>query len=187
MRDAIGQRLIERFVAATPRVPGGENDLGLPGQNAYVVEVTIEDLSDLLDSQSGVALQNNDGALVVSESAEIRDDRVSGGNRGRSIDQLDALPVLPWQMHGCADRVNHRPDAVQARLGDLRPTPVELCQYALHDTLGLHWITREEIGRGHHERTFSLSHSGVLLITDRRHASPSLERCWCKRGTLAAH
>jgi len=83
----------------------------LLSQNAYLVEVTIEDLSNLLDGQSGVELQDNGGALVVTESTEIRDDRVSGGT-GRSIEQLDALPVFPRQLHGCASCMKHRTDAV---------------------------------------------------------------------------
>jgi hypothetical protein len=63
--------------------------------------------------------------------------------------------------------------ALQVRLGHLRPAPVELGKHKLNDALGLHLVASEEVGHGLQERTFSLGRGGVLLIADRRHASPS--------------
>jgi hypothetical protein len=85
-------------------------------------------------------------------------------------------------MHRCASCVHDGPEGYQTWMCRPRPPSVELREDALDNPIGLNWITREEVSRGLDERTFTLDHSGVVLIADRRHAPTFLTvRCSCSR------
>jgi hypothetical protein len=90
---------------------------------------------------------------------------------------------FPGQVYGGTRGAYHCPDRLHSSVRHTGPAPVELREDQLDDPLRFRWITRQKVGHGLDERTFPLRHSGVLLIADRRHASPPLiVRCSCNRA-----
>jgi hypothetical protein len=172
VRDCILELLSECFVTHTLRMTGGQHVPGPPGDAQYVTRRALKYFSDLSGGQSHVRREDDGNSLVVCEGPEVRDDWFSGGNGRGAIDQLNALPVFPRQVHRCAGCLHYGPEGLQTQMWQPTPSSVQPREDELDNPIGLHRITREQVGCGLDERTLRLDYSGVLLIADRRHVSP---------------
>jgi hypothetical protein len=172
VRDCLSKFLGESLVTRTGRTPSGKHRPRLAAQQKHFIDRAVQNLSDLEAGQSRVAVQNDDNALIVSEHLKVGYDACRGWPSRGSVNQLDALSVFPGQVDGGTGGAYHGPDRFHSMMRHTVPAPVELRKDQLDDPLGFRWITRQKVGRGLDKRTFPLSHSGVLLIPDRRHVSP---------------
>ena len=169
VRDRIFEFPGQRIGTRTLRMSSGQCNLCPLCQQPHVVDLALQNLSDLAVGQSGVAVQDDRNPLFVTQPAKVGDDRGDGGHARGPIHQLKALSVFPGQLDGPASGPYQGLERLEGRMLHHGQAPVELREDQLDEPLSSDRITREEVGRGLNERTFPVDHGGVLLVADRRH------------------